>query len=174
MKRNLTALFICLFLTGGWIPTQAQHDRPPEFNAPPAPAFKPEIEALRTAQQLFVASDSQYLHTMDVVNELRKNADFKASGLGITDDDKQADLVMIIQRLKFSTHFSYVVMAPKIRRVVASGGVNSVFGTASGKIARNFSKQLKAARDLPAPKSLGAPTGRTRDQDYTPAAPSSN
>ncbi|HSQ20249.1 MAG TPA: hypothetical protein VLR92_07735 [Blastocatellia bacterium] len=57
-----------------------------------------------------------------------------------------ADLIMEVRRSNFTTEYPYVVIDTKTKLVVGSGKVNSLFGTAAGKIAKGFSKQLQQAR----------------------------
>ena len=94
-------------------------------------------------------SRSGYFNPHDLANELLKKSDFSQLGLAITNDRNAADLVIEVDRLAFSTHFPYVVVDQKNNTIVASGEVNSLFGTASAKIANAFTKQLKAARLAP-------------------------
>jgi hypothetical protein len=91
-------------------------------------------------------SRSGFFNPSDFANELLKKPDFAEMGLTITKDRNAADLVIEVDRLVFTTHFPYVVVDPKNNSVVASGEVNSLFGTVPAKIANAFTRQLKAAR----------------------------
>lgn len=103
-------------------------------------------ESLRSARTIFIMSRSRFFNPNDLVNDLLKQPEFSQMGLTITKNRNAADLVIEVDRLVFTTEFPYVVVDPKNNTVVASGEVNSLFGTASAKIARAFTKQLKAAR----------------------------
>ena len=103
-------------------------------------------ESLRSAQTIHIMSRSGFFNPRDLANELMKKPEFSQMGLTITNDRNSADLVIEVDRLVFTTHFPYVVVDPKNNTIVASGEVNSLFGTASAKIANAFIKQLKAAR----------------------------
>jgi mono/diheme cytochrome c family protein len=103
-------------------------------------------ESLRSARTIFIMSRSGYFNPHDLANELLKKPDFSQMGLTIIKDRNAADLVIEVDRLVFTTHFPYVVVDPKNNTVVASGEVNSLFGTVPAKISNAFTKLLKAAR----------------------------
>jgi hypothetical protein len=103
-------------------------------------------ESLRSARTVFIMSRSGFFNPSDLANELLKKSDFTQMGLTITKDRNAADLLIEVDRLIFTTHFPYVVVDPKNNTVVASGEVNSLFGTVPAKIAGAFTRQLKAAR----------------------------
>ena len=117
-----------------------------------APAFprtsipSRSTESLRSAQTILIMSRSGFFNPRDLANDLMKKPEFSQMGLTITNDRNSADLVIEVDRLVFTTHFPYVVVDPKNNTVVASGEVNSLFGTASAKIANSFIKQLRATR----------------------------
>lgn len=104
------------------------------------------VESLRFAQTIFIMSRSGYFNATDLANELMKKPDFSQMGLTITKTRNEADLVIEVDRLVFTTEFPYVVVDPKNNTVVASGQVNSLFGTAPSKIAKALVNQLRAGR----------------------------
>lgn len=110
------------------------------------------FESLRSAQTILIMSRSGFFNPNELANQLMKRPDFVQMGLAITKDRNAADLVIEVDRLVFTTHFPYVVVDPRNNTVVASGEVNSLFGTAPAKIASGLVKQLKAARAV----SVGA------------------
>ena len=101
---------------------------------------------LRTARLIYVCSQTTFLKTEIFENELLKRGEFQQSGLLITKDVKAADLVITIRRANFTTVYPYDVVDAKTKLVVASGKVNSLFGTAAAKIAKRFIKQVNEAR----------------------------
>ena len=82
----------------------------------------------------------------DLAGQLLKKPEFTQMGLTVTKDRNTADLIMEVDRITFSTEFPYVIVDPKNRTVVASGQVNSLFGTVPAKIANMFMKQIREAR----------------------------
>ena len=101
---------------------------------------------LAAARVIFVCSQTGFVKSEVIENELLKRTEFKQTGLVITRDPTHADLIMEIRRSNFTTEYPYVVVNPRTRLVVASGRVNSLFGTAAAKIAKGFIKQVQEAR----------------------------
>lgn len=118
-------------------------------------AVKDRAAIIGAARTIYICSLTAFLKTETLENELLKRGEFNQSGLLITKDAKAADLVITIRRANFTTVYPYDVVDPKTKFVVATGKVNSLFGTAAGKIAKGFMKQVKEARtSIPAkPKS---------------------
>jgi|GEM_PF-1886089 len=107
---------------------------------------------LAAARVIYVCSRTAFVKSEVIENELLKRAEFQKAGLLITKDPKAADLTMEVRRSSFTTEYPYVVVDTKTKIVVASGNVNSLFGTAGSKIAKGFMKQLNEARDPAAAK----------------------
>lgn len=101
---------------------------------------------LAAARIIYICSRTGFVKSEVIENELLKRAEFHQAGLVITKDLRAADLVMEVRRSNFTTEYPYVVVNPRTRLVVASGKVNSLFGTAAGKIAKGFIKQVQKAR----------------------------
>ena len=103
-------------------------------------------EALRSARTIFIMTRTVHFKPDDLAGQLLKKPEFTQMGLTVTKDRNAADLIMEVDRITFSTEFPYVIVDPKNRTVVASGQVNSLFGTVPAKIANMFMKQIKQAR----------------------------
>lgn len=101
---------------------------------------------LAAARIIYVCSRTGLVKSEVIESELFKRPEFQQAGLLITKDPRAADLVMEVRRSNFTTEYPYVVVDPRTRLVVASGKVNSLFGTAAGKIAKGFMKQVQKAR----------------------------
>jgi len=101
---------------------------------------------LRRARVIHVHSCTDFIKPELIEVKLQERADFRRAGLLLTKDPKAADLTLEVRRANFTTSFQFVVIDSKTKLVVASGKVNSMFGTASGKIAKVFVKQVQAAR----------------------------
>jgi hypothetical protein len=102
------------------------------------------------ARTIHIRSRTAFVKSEVIENELLKRVEFQQAGLLITTDPSSADLILEVRRSNFTTEYPYVVVDPRTKLVVASGKVNSLFGTAAGKIAKGFIKQLQKAR-TPAP-----------------------
>lgn len=101
---------------------------------------------LANARIIYVCSRTIFVKSEVIENELRKRADFQQAGLLLTKNPRDADLTMEVRRSNFTTEYPYVVVDSKTKFIVASGRVNSLFGTAAGKIAKGFMKQMQQAR----------------------------
>src|SRR5436853_1218061 len=102
-------------------------------------------EALRGARTIFIMSRSGYFHADDLAGELAKRALFQQTGIAITKDRNEADLVIDVDRAVFTTEFPYSLIDRRTNTVVAAGRVNSLFGTVAGKIANELMRKLEAA-----------------------------
>jgi hypothetical protein len=125
-------------------------------NSSTARAAEPEknpAKILGDARTLYVWSRTVFVKQEVIESELLQRADFRQSGLTITKDGSAADLVLTVRRSNFTTEYPYDVVDQKTGLVVASGKVNSLFGTAAGKIAKGFTKQLQRARSEALAKS---------------------
>jgi mono/diheme cytochrome c family protein len=103
-------------------------------------------EALRSARTIFIMTRTVHFKPDDLAGQLLKKPEFTQMGLTVTKDRNTADLIMEVDRITFSTEFPYVIVDPKNQTVVASGQVNSLFGTVPAKIANMFMKQIREAR----------------------------
>lgn len=108
---------------------------------------------LATAKTMHVQSRTVLVKSEVIESALGKRTDFQQSGLALTKDSLSADLTMEVRRSNFTTEYPYVVIDSRTRLIVASGKVNSLFGTAAGKIAKGFMKQLQKARTTAGTKS---------------------
>jgi hypothetical protein len=101
---------------------------------------------LAAARIIYVCSRTIFVKSEVIENELRKRADFQQARLLLTKDPRAADLMIEVRRSNFTTEYPYVVVDSKTKFIVASGKVNSLFGTAAGKIAKGFMTQVQQAR----------------------------
>ncbi|MEK6287759.1 MAG: hypothetical protein AABO57_18735 [Acidobacteriota bacterium] len=111
-----------------------------------AGAVKDPAAILTAAHIIYVCSRTALVKSAVIENELLKRVEFQQAGLLITKDPNAADLIIEVRRSNFTTAYPYVVVDPRTRLVVASGNVNSLFGSAAGKIAKGFMKQVQKAR----------------------------
>lgn len=104
------------------------------------------------ARTLFIWSRTIFVKREVIESALLNRDDFRQSGLVITKNEHDADLMLTVRRSNFTTEYPYDVIDRKTGLVVAGGKVNSLFGTAAGKIARGLTKQLQRARSVAAAK----------------------
>lgn len=110
---------------------------------------------LGNARTIYIWSRTVFVKQEVIESALLKRDDYRQSGLLITKDWEAADLILTVRRANFTTEYPYDVVDQRTRLVVAGGKVNSLFGTAAGKIASGFMKQIKKARS-------GAPSNATK------------
>lgn len=103
---------------------------------------------LGSARTIYIWSRTVFVKQEVIESALLKRDDYRQSGLLITKDRDAADLVLTVRRANFTTEYPYDVVDQRTRLVVAGGKVNSLFGTAAGKIANGFMKQIKKARSV--------------------------
>lgn len=128
------------------------------FQEPKAEVGRPSPnEVLRSAQTIFIRSNSVYFKPSTLENSLLQQDEFQQWGLVITRDESDADLIIEVGRKVFTTSFVYSVLDPRNKRVVASGRVNSIGGTVEGRITSSFMKKLRAARQSTSPTPTRQP-----------------
>lgn len=103
---------------------------------------------LGSARTVFIWSRTVFVKQEVIESALLKRDDYRQSGLLLTKDRDAADLILSVRRANFTTEYPYDVVDQRTRLVVGGGKVNSLFGTAAGKIASGFMKQIKKARSL--------------------------
>lgn len=116
----------------------------------PPPTTDPAT-ILRKAHFVFVRSDSVFISGHEVEDSLRKRKEFQAWGMVVTRDEAQADLVIEITRKPLTRRFTFTVLNPLTREVVASGKTRSViFGKKiANKVAEKFANRVKVYRPYP-------------------------
>jgi len=108
---------------------------------------------LAASKFIAIHSRTAYLTSQTLESALRGRKDFQASGLVITDNETDADAVIEVNRAIFTTEYPFTVLDRRSRIVIASGKVNSLFGTAAGKISASFMQQVRLAKAAPTQKS---------------------
>jgi hypothetical protein len=124
----------------------ARHFKPVNESQTVDEAPRDAASILASARKIFVHSRTGLVKSEVIESELQKRDDFQRSGLLLTKDSKAADLTIEVRRANFTTEYPYVAIDSKTKLIVASGRVNSLFGTAAGKIAKGFMKQVERAR----------------------------
>ncbi len=115
---------------------------------------KSDVRAMLAASKFIaIRSRTAYLKPQTLESALRGRKDFQESGLVITDNEPDADVIIEVERAIFTTEFPFTAIDRRSRIVIASGKVNSLFGTVAGKISDSFMKQVRKARDSSAQKS---------------------
>jgi len=111
----------------------------------------PSDSPLANGRVLYIRSRTINLHASLLEEKLMARPEFARLGLSITREEGDAQLFIVVERSTFTTKFTYTVLDPGTKHVLATGQVNSLFGTASGKIAKELLTKLVAARRAPNP-----------------------
>ena len=103
---------------------------------------------LSSAHTIFVASNTRFLKTSQLENEIRKKPEYKALGLRIVNDKKLADLEIRLDRTSpVSFFYTFSVFNPETGILVTSGKVLAWDGhRAATEMANEIVKQIQTAR----------------------------
>ncbi len=113
-------------------------------SASPAQPAGP-LAAVRT---ILVDSDTDFCNSSVVEERLMADKRFAALGYELTRDARKADLIVKVNRTTFTTKFTYTLLHPTTNAVLGSGRASSLFGTASGRIAKRVIDTLAKARGV--------------------------
>jgi hypothetical protein len=113
-----------------------------------APPAKPEpVELLRAARSIYILSDTIYLKSQMLADELLKQPDFQSLGLKIVTEPKDADLVVKVTLPFLSWTWTYVVTHQASNTRLANGKVRDIVASgASPKLARDMTTRLQVLR----------------------------
>jgi len=122
-------------------------------------------ELVSRAHTFYVQSDTFYMKPETLQSSLLGRAEFKSWDLQITARKDLADLLIRVDRIPFSNHFTYTVTDRETETIVMAGKVDSLAGTVYGLIADEIVHKMKIMRGDPLPASK---------QQQQAAAPESN
>jgi hypothetical protein len=111
-------------------------------------------ELVSNAHSFYVETDTFYMKREALESSLLGQAEFKAWDLQITGKKKLADMVVRVNRIPFSNHFSYTVTDSGTETIVMAGKVDSLAGTVYGRVAKEIVEKMVRLRGNPlaAPK----------------------
>ena len=155
-RRTCAVLLVSFALAS--INAEAQERQRTVLTRTPAPAstlvadqstaaVKP-ASPLATARTIFVDSESEFCNDGALEDRLLADKRFSALGYGLTRDVRQSDVVIKVNRTPFTTHFTFTILDTSTSAVLATGRANSLFGTASGRIAKRVIDAFAKARGL--------------------------
>jgi hypothetical protein len=108
-------------------------------------------ELVSRARSYYVQSDTFYMKREALESSLLGQAEFKAWDLQITGREELADMVVRVDRIPFSNHFSYTVTDRATDTIVMAGKVDSLAGTVYGRIAKEMVEKMVRLRGDPLP-----------------------
>jgi hypothetical protein len=135
-KKIFIFLVMSTALVGSWAQEQDQ-------------GIPDNKELISRARTVYVHSDTFYMKREALESSLLGRNEFKAWDLRITGRGDLADLVIRVDRIPFSNHFSYTVTDRRTETIVMAGKVDSLAGTVYGLIADEIVHKMKAFRGDP-------------------------
>jgi len=106
-------------------------------------------ELVSRAHSFYVQSDTFYMKPEALQSSLLGRAEFKVWDLQITARKDLADLLIRVDRIPFSNHFTYTVTDRDTATIVMAGKVDSLAGTVYGLIADEIVHKMKVLRGDP-------------------------
>jgi hypothetical protein len=119
--------------------------------AQPSRRLPDNRELVSQARSFYVETDTFYMKREALESSLLGQAEFKAWDLQITGKVELADMLVRVQRVPFSNHFSYTVTDRRTDTIVMAGKVDSLGGTVYGQIAKEIVEKMVVLRGDPLP-----------------------
>lgn len=98
------------------------------------------------ARTIFVHARSGFMRETELERSILLRPEFIQSGLQITRERRDADLVLEIRRKPFTSEFTLTVIDQHRKIVLASDHANSLGGHIEPKLAKEFARMLKRYR----------------------------
>jgi hypothetical protein len=158
--RKSVLLFFLVVLTGASFaqttPGFGKRDaRTPDARFPDG--HLPDNKELVTkAKSFYVYSDTFFMKREQLQSSLLGRPEFKAWNLQVSGNEERADMIIRVQRIPFTNHFTYTVTDRITDTIVMAGAVDSLGGTVYGLIADEIVQKMTALREAPAPQSKGS------------------
>ena len=150
MLSRTRSLSLLLLLLAGLYPfaviTPVRAQQPAQNDA--VAARPSPVEALRSAQTIFIRTKSGYFKPAALEQSLLDRSEVQTWGLVITREEANADLIIEVDRKLFTNKFVYSVIDPRSNTVLLSGKIGSLGGTVEEQIAHGFIKRLQRFRPL--------------------------
>ena len=112
-----------------------------------SPAAAERKFTLANVKTIYIDSRTHFVKQAELEKALLKQKEFDEWGMDLTRDRRRADVYLEVKRAAFQNNFPYSVIDRRTGVVLAAGEVNSIGGTAYGKIAAQFITKVKAARE---------------------------
>ncbi len=137
--------------------------RTPEPVRPPnsaAIARADPAEMLRTAQTIFITSNTDFFEPVQLQNALSKRTEFTTWKMMVVDGwqaGQLADITIEVDRPLFTYTFTYKIKDQKTSVILATGKITAFDGNlAAPELAKEIIKRIKAVRPLPADETKEA------------------
>jgi hypothetical protein len=131
--------------------------RTPEPVRPPNSAAivkSDPAEMLRSAQVLYITSNTDFFEPVQLQNALGKRTEFTAWKMMVVDGweaGKLADILIEVDRPLFTYTFTYLIKDQKTSVILGTGKITAFDGNlAAPELAKEIMKRFKTVRPLPA------------------------
>lgn len=108
------------------------------------------VTVMRSAKMIYIRIQSNYCNREELEKNLLQSKEFQMWGLALTQDEKEADLVLEVHRKRWTTRFTIAALNPHTKHLLASDSDTSLGGEIEPKLAQLFIRQLKKVRPLKA------------------------
>ncbi|HXB20315.1 MAG TPA: hypothetical protein VNV88_02980 [Candidatus Solibacter sp.] len=154
MLRKTVLLLLALVLTGASFAqtTPGFGQRKSRYPDGRIPDNK---ELVSKARSFYVHSDTFFMKREQLESSLLGRPEFKDWNLQVSGNEERADMIIHVQRIPFTNHFTYTVTDGATDTIVMAGEVDSLAGTVYGLIAEEIVQKMKAIREGPSTASKG-------------------
>ncbi|MBN9663042.1 MAG: hypothetical protein J0H49_32890 [Acidobacteria bacterium] len=98
------------------------------------------------AKTIFICARSGFMREAELERAIVQKPEFAKSGMLITRNRKNADLVLEVRRKPFTSQFTLSVIDQRRQILIGSDRSNSIGGHIEPKLANDFMKMLRANR----------------------------
>jgi hypothetical protein len=147
MLKKFILPFVFLVSYCGFAQTPREDDTTPATALSSATALSPAVlsndELLIRDKAIFVVTESYFVKKEQLEQGLVNRKELGAWGMHVVNSEKDADMILKVERLPFQHKFAFTFTDRASSIVVMGGQVNSAFGTVAGKIAERLADRLK-------------------------------
>ena len=117
-------------------------------NSTPPPSITPsptlsKKDLMARDKIFYVCSDTFYVKKEELEKGLLNREEFEKWGLMVTQNQNDADAILLVKRAPFQNNFPYTITDRQSGILLMGGEVNSLFGTVPGKIAAELVNKLR-------------------------------
>ncbi|HEV3315631.1 MAG TPA: hypothetical protein VG488_01630 [Candidatus Angelobacter sp.] len=157
MVRKSVLLFLLVVLTGASFAQTApgfghRNARTQDARFPDG-HFPDNKELVTIARSFYVYSDTFFMKREQLESSLLGRPEFKAWNLQVSGNEERADMIIKVQRIPFTNHFTYTVTDRVTDTVVMAGAIDSLGGTVYGLIADEIVQKMTLLREGPTAQS---------------------
>jgi hypothetical protein len=138
-RRAVFLFFVCPLMSPH--PTRAQ-----DLVQEETPPRKSPAELLKSAKIFFIRSKSAFFKPATLEQELLRREECEQWEIVIARNQMDAELIIEVDRKRFTNIFVYSLIDPVTDTVIAGGKIGSLGGSVEGQIADSLVRRLHKAR----------------------------